>query len=291
MFAKNKKWFFLITLALIWGSSFILIKKSLIGLTALQLGALRIIISGLFILMIGFHTLKKLSKTDWKWVSIAGIVGTFLPAFLFAFAISEIDSSVASILNSLTPLNTILFGYFLFNISSTKRQITGVIIGFMGTSILIGAGMNLNPDQNYFYAAFIIFATFLYATNINIIKRYLQDVSALAIAAGNFATVIIPAILVLVFTGFFTREVLTNSELKMAMVYIVILSIFGTALAKVMFNKMVQMSTPVFASSVTYLIPIVALAWGILDGESFGLYQGFGAVLILLGVYLSNRRK
>ena len=291
MFAKNKKWFFLITLALIWGSSFILIKKSLIGLTALQLGALRIIISGLFILMIGFHTLKKLSKTDWKWVSIAGIVGTFLPAFLFAFAISEIDSSVASILNSLTPLNTILFGYFLFNISSTKRQITGVIIGFMGTSILIGAGMNLNPDQNYFYAAFIIFATFLYATNINIIKRHLQDVSALAIAAGNFATVIIPAILVLVFTGFFTREVLTNPELKMAMVYIVILSIFGTALAKVMFNKMVQMSTPVFASSVTYLIPIVALAWGILDGESFGLYQGLGAVLILLGVYLSNRRK
>jgi len=291
MFAKNKKWFFLITLALIWGSSFILIKKSLIGLTALQLGALRIIISGLFILMIGFHTLKKLSRTDWKWVIIAGIVGTFLPAFLFAFAISEIDSSVASILNSLTPLNTILFGYFLFNISSTKRQITGVIIGFIGTSILIGAGVNLNPDQNYFYAAFIIFATFLYATNINIIKRHLQDVSALAIAAGNFATVIIPAILVLVFTGFFTREVLTNPELKMAMVYIVILSIFGTALAKVMFNKMVQMSTPVFASSVTYLIPIVALAWGILDGESFGLYQGLGAVLILLGVYLSNRRK
>ena len=209
MFAKNKKWFFLITLALIWGSSFILIKKSLIGLTALQLGALRIIISGLFILMIGFHTLKKLSKTDWKWVSIAGIVGTFLPAFLFAFAISEIDSSVASILNSLTPLNTILFGYFLFNISSTKRQITGVIIGFMGTSILIGAGMNLNPDQNYFYAAFIIFATFLYATNINIIKRHLQDVSALAIAAGNFATVIIPAILVLVLLPF-----IANSKIR-----------------------------------------------------------------------------
>ena len=249
MFAKNEKWFFLITLALIWGSSFILIKKSLIGLTALQLGALRIIISGLFILMIGFHTLKKLSRTDWKWVSIAGIIGTFLPAFLFAFAISEIDSSIASILNSLTPLNTILLGFFLFNIRSTKRQITGVIIGFMGTSILIGAGMNLNPEQNYFYAAFIIIATFLYATNINIIKRYLQDVSALAIAAGNFATVIIPAILVLVFTGFFKQEVLLNPELKMAMVYIVILSIFGTALAKVMFNKMVQMSTPVFASS------------------------------------------
>ena len=291
MFAKNKKWIFLIILALIWGSSFILIKKSLIGLTALQLGALRIIISGLFILMIGFHTLKKLSRTDWKWVIIAGIIGTFIPAFMFAFAISEIDSSIASILNSLTPLNTILFGFFLFNISSTKRQITGVIIGFIGTSILIGAGMKLNPNQNYFYAAFIILATFMYATNINIIKRYLQDVSALAIAAGNFATVIIPAFLVLVFTGFFTREVLTNPELKMAMVYIVILSIVGTAIAKIMFNKMVQMSTPVFASSVTYLIPIVALTWGIWDGEHFGVSQGLGAVLILLGVYLSNRRK
>ena len=290
MFAKNKKWFFLFILALVWGSSFILIKKSLIGLTALQLGALRIIISGIFILTIGFHKLKTLSKTDWKWVMITGIVGTFLPAFLFAFAITEIDSSVASILNSLTPLNTILFGYFLFSISSTKRQISGVIIGFIGTIILIGAGMNLNPDQNYFYAAFIILATIMYALNINIIKRYLQDVSALAIATGSFVTVIIPAIVVLLFTGFFKVEVLSNPNLKMAMVYIVILSVFGTALAKIMFNKMVQISTPVFASSVTYLIPIVALAWGIIDGESFSLSQGIGAILILFGVYLSNRK-
>lgn len=291
MFAKHKKWFFLLLLSIIWGSSFILIKKSLIGLTALQLGALRIIISGLFIMLIGFHTLKKLSKTDWKWIIIAGFVGTFLPAFMFAFAISEIDSSVASILNSLTPLNTILLGYFLFKISSTKRQITGVIIGFMGTSVLIGAGINLNPDQNYFYAAFIIFATFMYATNINIIKRYLQEVNALAIATGNFVAVIIPAIVVLVYTGFFTQEVLTHPDLKMSMIYIVILSVIGTALAKIMFNKMVQMSTPVFASSVTYLIPIVALMWGIWDGESFGVSQGVGALLVLFGVYLSNRRK
>ena len=112
MFAKNKKWFFLFILALVWGSSFILIKKSLIGLTALQLGALRIIISGIFILTIGFHKLKTLSKTDWKWVMLTGVVGTFLPAFMFAFAITEIDSSVASILNSLTPLNTILLDFY-----------------------------------------------------------------------------------------------------------------------------------------------------------------------------------
>ncbi|MBT8259941.1 MAG: DMT family transporter [Flavobacteriaceae bacterium] len=291
MFAKNKKWFFLFILSLVWGSSFILIKKSLIGLTALQLGALRIIISGLFIFLIGSHKLKSLSRTDWKWIMVTGVVGTFLPAFLFAFAISEIDSSVASILNSLTPLNTILLGFFLFSISSTRRQITGVIIGFIGTSILIGAGINLNPDQNYLYALFIILATFLYATNINIIKHYLQDVSALAIATGNFATVIIPAFLVLIFTGFFKVEVLTNPDLKMAMIYIVILSVFGTALAKVMFNKMVQISTPVFASSVTYLIPIVALAWGIIDGESFSFKQGLGSALILFGVYLSNRKR
>ena len=150
--------------------------------------------------------------------------------------------------------------------------------------------MNLNPDQNYFYAAFIILATIMYALNINIIKRYLQDVSALAIATGSFVTVIIPAIVVLLFTGFFKVEVLSNPNLKMAMVYIVVLSVFGTALAKIMFNKMVQISTPVFASSVTYLIPIVALAWGIIDGESFSLSQGIGAILILFGVYLSNRK-
>jgi len=290
MLSKHKKWLYLITLSVIWGSSFILIKKSLLGLTALQLGALRTIISGFFILLIGAYKLKHLTKEEWKWIIIGGLLGTFFPAFLFAFAVTEIDSAVASILNSLTPLNTVLLGYFLFNIYFSKKQIMGILIGLLGTIILIGAGMQLNPNQNYFYTFLVIAATFMYAINTNIIKRYLQDTSALAIAAGNFTIVIIPAFIVLLYTGFFKLEVLQQPELKKAMLYVIILALFGTAMAKVMYNKMVQMSTPVFASSVTYLIPIVALFWGLIDGENFNLFQGIGAFLILLGVYMANFR-
>ena len=291
MFTKNKKWVYLFVLALIWGSSFILIKKSLIGLTPFQLGALRIIISGCFIFLAGFYTLKKLTKTEWKWLAISGCLGTFFPSFLFAFAETEIDSAVASILNSLTPLNTILLGFAVFKIASTKRQILGVIIGFAGTAVLIGEGMQLNPQQNYLYAGLVIISSVMYAFNVNIIKRYLQDVPAIAIAAGNFATIIIPAIVVLILSGFFNTETLSNPNLKMSMVYIVTLSLFGTAIAKVMFNKLVQIATPVFASSVTYLMPVVAVGWGLLDGEGFSSIQALATILILAGVYLANRRK
>lgn len=291
MFPANKKWVFLIILSIVWGSSFILMKKALIGLTPIQLGALRILISGIFIFIIGYHKLKALSKHAWKWIAISGVLGTFFPAFLFAMAITEIDSSIASILNSLTPLNTILLGFLVFNISFKRPQLVGVIIGFLGTIILIGAGAKVNPGQNYIYAGLVLVATIFYALNINIIKKHLQEVSALAIATGHFAVVIIPAIIVLFTSGFFNSEVLNHPELKISLVYVIILAVFGTALAKIMFNKMVQMSTPVFASSVTYLIPVVALCWGIWDGESFKFTQALATILIFIGVYLANRRK
>jgi drug/metabolite transporter (DMT)-like permease len=287
---KNKKWLILVVLAIIWGSSFILIKKGLIGLTPLQLGALRIVFSAIFIFIFGFHTLKSIPKNKWKWLIISGFVGTFFPAFLFAFAETEIDSAIASILNSLVPLNTILLGFAIFNIASTKRQIIGVIIGFMGTALLIGSGAQLNPDQNYLYAGLVVISGIMYGFNVNIIKRYLQDVSAIGIAFGNFAAIIIPAIIVLLFTNFFNAETLQNPIVITSIGYIVILSAFGTALAKVLFNKLVQMATPVFASSVTYLMPVVAVAWGFLDGEGFSIWQGLATILILIGVYLANRK-
>ena len=152
MQGQHKKWIFLIILAIIWGSSFILIKKSLLGLSPFQLGALRILISGFFVLIVGFNKLKSIPKKSWKWLIISGFLGTFFPAFLFAIAETEIDSAIASILNSLVPLNTLLLGAAIFGIASTKRQVLGVIIGFIGTAILIGEGMNLNPEQNYWYA-------------------------------------------------------------------------------------------------------------------------------------------
>lgn len=189
------------------------------------------------------------------------------------------------------PLNTILLGFAVFQIASTKRQVLGVIIGFIGTAILILKGAELNPEQNYLYAGFVIVSTIMYAANVNIIKRYLQDVKPLAIAAGNYAVITIPALVILFFTDFFTEETLSNPNLKMSLLYVVFLSFFGTALAKVLFNKLVQISTPVFASSVTYLMPIIALIWGVLDGEGFSMWQGLGSLIILVGVYLSHKRK
>jgi drug/metabolite transporter (DMT)-like permease len=218
-------------------------------------------------------------------------LGSFIPAFFFAIAETEIDSAVTSILNSLVPLNTILLGFAIFKIASTKRQVLGVIIGFTGTAILILKGAELNPNQNYLYASFIIASTVMYAANVNIIKRHLQDVKPLAIAAGSYAFIIIPAFIILIFSNFFTLETYNNPALPKALMYITILAVFGTAIAKVLFFKLVQLSTPVFASSVTYIMPIVALGWGILDGETFSFIQGLAALLVLVGVYLSHKHK
>ena len=288
---NSKKWLFLLILSLIWGSSFILIKKSLLGLTPYQLGALRTIITGIFLFSVGLKSLKSIKKSEWKWVIISGFLGSFIPAFLFAIAETEIDSAITSILNSLVPLNAILLGFAIFKIGFTRRQFLGVIIGFIGTSILILQGADLNPDQNYLYAGFVIISTVMYALNVNIIKKHLQNVKPLSIATGNYVAIIIPAIVILLFTDFFSESTFAHPDFEMSIVYVVILSFFGTALAKVLFNTLVQISTPVFASSVTYLMPVVALAWGLLDGETFGPLQIVASVIILLGVYLANKKK
>ena len=284
------KWGYLFVLSLIWGSSFILMKKALIGVTPFQLGALRTIFTALILFTVGLKYVKTIDKTAWKWVALSGIFGSFIPAFLFAIAETEIDSAIASILNSLVPLQTILVGFAVFQIKSTKRQIIGVILGFIGTALLVMKGADLNPHQNYLFAGYIVLATVMYAFNVNIIKSHLQHLKPITIATGNFVVIIIPALIVLSFTGFFEASSLQNPELNMALVYIFILSFFGTALAKVLFNKLINISTPVFASSVTYVMPIVALTWGFLDGEGFSLLQGFASLIILMGVYLANKK-
>ena len=291
MIKENKKWVFLFLLALIWGSSFILIKKSLIGLSPMQLGSLRIIITGFILFIAGFNSFKNLSKSTIKWIALSGFLGTFFPAFLFAFAETEIDSAIASILNSIVPINTILFGFLVFNIISTKRQIIGVLIGFTGAILLISNGAAINPNQNYWYALLVIIATVMYAFNINIIKRHLQNISPLTIAVGNFTVIIIPAFLVLIYSGFFTQQVLQGPNFSISIFYVFLLSLFGTAIAKVLFNNLVQISTPVFASSVTYIMPIVAVFWGLLDNEVFSFWQGIATLIILGGVYLANSKR
>jgi drug/metabolite transporter (DMT)-like permease len=287
---EQKKWFYLFILALTWGSSFILIKKGLLGLSPFQLGSLRTVLSSLFIFSIGFKSLKTIEIHHWKWIVITGFIGTFFPSFLFAFAETEVDSGVVSVLNSLVPLNTVLIGLAVFKIATTRTQVFGVILGFLGASMLIFNNIELRPDQNYLYAGLVVLATVMYASSVNIIKRYLQDVKPLAIATGNFVAILVPAVLVLSFSNFFSSETFLDDSIYISIGCVVILSLFGTVMAKIVFNSLIQISSPVFASSVAYLMPIVALLWGLLDGEVFGINQGLASLLILLGVYLVNKK-
>ena len=285
----QSKWFYLILLSIIWGSSFILIKKGLVGLSDYQVGASRIVLTSVFLFSVGFKSIKQIQKKHWRWIAISGFVSSFFPPFLFAMAQKHIDSSIASILNSFTPLATVIIGVILFKIFSSKRQIWGVFIGLVGTILLILAGTDLNPNHNSWYSLLIIAATLGYALNVNIIKKYLYDISALAVTTGNFLFVFLPALVVLYLSGFF-ETVFDSQEMQVSLFYVALLSLFGTAFAKVVFNKLVQISSPVFASSVTYTMPIVAVMWGLFDGEAFSFLQVLAASIILLGVYLANKK-
>jgi len=283
------KWFYLILLSIIWGSSFILIKKGLVGLTDYQVGASRIVLTSIFLFSVGFKSLKKVEKKHWKWIAVTGFVGSFFPPFLFAIAQGHIDSAVASILNSLTPLSTVVTGIFFMGILTTRRQNFGVIIGFLGTLLLLVVGADINPNQNYWYSVLIIVSTIGYAFNVNIIKKYLGDADALAITTGNFIWIFFPALAILYYTGFF-GTIFESKEMQVSLGYVAILSLFGTAIAKVLFNRLVQIASPVFASSVTYTMPIVAVMWGLVDGEAFNYLQVIAAAIILFGVFLANKK-
>ena len=285
----NRKWLYLIVLSLIWGTSYILIKKGLEGFTPVQLGVVRILITALFLFLIGFRSIRSISNKQWKWIALSGMLGSFIPVFLFAFAQTEIDSSIASILNSTVPLFTIIVGFIWFGILFSARQFLGVAVGLLGAILLIILGADINPEQNYRYAGLVILATVGYAFNANIIKSKLQDVSPMAITVGNFAVMVIPALILFGFTGVWKTEVIQGPHFLSSLGFIVILAIFGTCIAKVMFTRLIQISTPVFSVSVTYLIPVVGVCWGLLDGERFMIGQLLAALVILLGVYLVNK--
>jgi drug/metabolite transporter (DMT)-like permease len=278
-------------LAIIWGTSYILIKKGLEGFTPIQLGAVRIVIAAFFLLLIGFRSLRGITKIEWRWIALSALVGSFFPVFLFSYAETQIDSSIAAILNSLVPLFTILVGFLAFNINFSRNQLLGVLVGFLGAMLLIFLGSDINPGQNYWYAGLVILAALLYAGNANIIKSKLQEVSPMAIAVGNFTVMLVPAGLLLVFSGALSDNVTEGEFFLNSLGYVFVLSLLGTCVAKVMFNKLIQISSPVFSVSVTYLIPVVGIIWGLLDGERFTLWQVAASGVILLGVYLVNKKK
>jgi drug/metabolite transporter (DMT)-like permease len=288
MESKQLKWVLLTVLSLIWGSSFILIKKGLIGLTPIQLGSLRILFAGIFLLAIGFKSISKISLQQWKFIAITAFFGTFIPAYLFAIAQTEIDSSVSSILNSLTPLNTLVLGSIAFGLQFKRNQIFGVIIGLFGSALLILNGAMNHPEQNYYYALLILIASLCYATNVNLIKKHLSGMAPLSITTGNFLVLLLPAALILYLTDFL--EVVTVPQVQHSILFIVVLGVIGTGIANIIFFKLIQLSSPVFATSVTYLIPIVAFFWGLLDNEMLTPIQFLGAFIVLISVYLSAKK-
>ncbi len=288
MQTNTLKWLFLTVLALIWGSSFILIKKGLVGLSPMQLGSLRIIFSAIFLIIIGFKSITEIKQHQWKYIALTSLFGTFIPAFLFAIAQTQISSSVSSILNSLTPLNTLIIGGLAFGLTFKRTQVFGVIIGLIGTLLLIVNGALNHPNQNYWYTVLVLVASICYATNVNLLKKHLSDVKPLSISTGNFLVMLVPALIVLFSTDFLS--VVENAEVQNSMIYIIILGVVGTGIANIIFFKLIQMSSPVFATSVTYLIPVVAFFWGLLDNEMLTPIQFVGAFIILIGVYLSSKK-
>ena len=203
---------------------------------------------------------------------------------------TEISSGITSILNSVAPLFTTVVGIALFGLMLKGRQVLGVLIGLFGTVVLIAAGMENNINQNYWYSLFIIFAALGYAFNINIIKKYLSHLSPLAVTTASFGVAFFPALIILMYTGVF-QQFVHNSAMHQAVWYIMALAFLGTALANILFNKLIKLSSPVFAASVTYLIPLVAVLFGFLDGENISFIQLLGGLIILFGVWLVNRKK
>jgi len=287
MTEKQLRWFYLILLSLIWGSSFILMKKALTGLSPVQVGALRIIIAGFVLLIVSHKNLGTITKKHWPYLLISSFSGTFFPAFLFVYAIKHIDSSIASLLNSLTPLNTFVLGVILFGAPFINRQFFGILLGLAGAGFLIVKGAQINPDQNYYYALLILLATVGYGLNINIVKKYLQDLKPITITLSNFVISFIPAAIIFLASDFSLQE--SAAATKQSLLYVLLLAIICTAFANVIFYKLVSISSPVFTSSVTYLIPLVAVVFGILDGEIISVSQFMAAGFIFLGIYLSNK--
>ncbi len=280
----------LAALCLVWGSSFILIKKSLLAFSPVQLACFRIGIAGLAFSPFLINEFRKIKKKDYPYLLVVSLCGSGIPAYLYAVAQTNVSSSVAGLLNSMTPLFTLLLGYFFFRTRIDSSKVGGVLIGFVGVSLLLLFGKEAGVGDKLLYPMLIVIATIGYGTSVNTVGKFLKDYSAITISSVAFGIITIPAILILLSTNIF--EVFeTSDKAWSSLMYVSILSFFGTFLANIFFYKLVQRTSPLFSSTVSYLIPLVALAWGYFDGEVIGLYHILGFVLILSGVYLTRGKQ
>jgi drug/metabolite transporter (DMT)-like permease len=284
-------WSILLVLAVIWGSSFILIKKGLEYFSSSEVGALRIVIASLALSPLALARAGRIQRRDWGYLALVGVIGSGFPAFLFAKAQTGLDSNLAGILNSLTPLFTLIIGLSFFSLKVKWFNFLGIIVGFSGAVGLLSISGGRTFEFNFSYAIYIIIATVLYATNVNLVKYRLKDVDAVTITSISFLVISLPVLLVLLIFTDFTRQLQEDPTVFEGLGYVAILAVVGTALALIAFNKMVKLTSPLFASSVTYLIPLVAISWGMIDGEVLSPWSFFWMGMILLGVVLVNKKK
>lgn len=287
----EKRWFqfaILMVLAFVWGSSFILMKIGLKSFSPEQAGALRIILASLVLLPISIAQLKNLQKKDLKSLLIAGFIGSFFPAFLFMKAETQINSSLAGMLNSLTPVFTLIVGLLFHKTVFRWMQVVGLSLGLAGASGLILAGDGFSLGTVNSYAFYIVLATCFYAISINQIKSKLTHLTGIQVTSLSFLFIGPVALAYLLTTDF--APVLANPSWPVHLLALAALGIVGTALAMMLMNSLIRYSSAVAASSVTYIIPVFAIMWGVFDGEKVTLLHLVCMAIVLAGVYLISRK-
>ncbi len=282
-----KSWLILGFLTIIWGSSYILIKRGLVAFNPFQVAALRVGIASLAFFPFFLLKLKDIQAKDWKYLSVIGLIGTGIPSFLFPLAQTELSSSLAGVLSSLTPLFTLILAGLFFGVQIAKRNALGVFIGLIGAALLIVFGKTAIESGNNWYGLWIVLGCFCYGISSNTLKTFLQDMNPVTISAAAFGLLLPLAVL-----GFWLTDtasaLLSHPEGWTSLAYIALLSLAGTFLASVLFFRLVQMTSAIFAATVAYLMPIVSLLLGAWDGELITHWHFIGMALILVGVYLSR---
>ncbi|MGE5357364.1 MAG: DMT family transporter [Deltaproteobacteria bacterium] len=282
---KWNDWVAFAALSLIWGTSFILIKKSLIVFDSVEVAALRILIATIAFLPVFVVNIRKVDFRQWHRYLIVGIAGGGLPPFLFAFAQTRVSSSLAGALNTLTPIFTLILAVLIFNNRIDLRKTAGVVIGLIGASIMIYVTKS-EFTGGIFYSSLIVLATILYGLNVNLVKKFFDSHDPNILTAASFIF-FGPFCIVFLLNSDFAGK-FENPEIWFSLSTVALLSIFSTVLATVIFFRLVQRSNAIFASSVSFMAPVVALGWGLLDGETFNFIYILSLILILLGVYLTR---
>jgi drug/metabolite transporter (DMT)-like permease len=287
-FNKLLNWLLFVLLSIIWGSSFIIMKHSKEELTAAQIAALRIFSAGLIFLPFAVIHLRKIPRKKIFLVILSGVTGNLIPAFLFASAIAQnIDSSLASILNSLTPIFVVLIAIGIFRDKIKLQKIGGVVIGFAGLTLLFlfwkGIGFG-----NFKYASLILFATICYGINVNMVAHFLKDVNPVQIAVISLAFMTVPTVFVL-WQQNFLQLAFDEPPVQWAVIEAATLGVVGSSIATAMFYVLIKRAGGLFASLVTYGVPVVGIFWGIVDGENITAKEIACLGIILFGVYLANK--